>query len=355
MRIWRTDIDDEIDVPILTPENESNTCAEYIRGYRSGPKGTRIESKFWRDEWIEHKSLSVRIRGDADPNLPSFIIDNDGSKMPSSELKNEDIGRWLWFRNEVTNELLINEKHFSLKWLTEDTGIIISPSNYSIHFGINSSDLITVYAADIARLPSWEQHIWAAFNVSPEGGLSKELSSGQILAEPAKTEAPENLLFKNIEILEKIFIDYYNTKLFLRTINKESLKTISRLTCHNKQSLFKLAKEIIRIFSDRLNIKELRKLSILDDEVKNNLGSNKLLESILAGHIKDKEEAHKIFTIIFMTYELRLADAHPVESNISEILRTANIDSSLSFIRQGKQLISHFSNSIHKMGTLFSR
>jgi len=32
---------------------------------------------------------------------------------------------------------------------------------------------------DIAYLPEWQQRIWSAFNVSPEGGVSDELLASQ--------------------------------------------------------------------------------------------------------------------------------------------------------------------------------
>lgn len=83
-----------------------------------------------------------------------------------------DIGRWLWFRASVVNELL-NSRGFKLEWYTAETGAIKSTSGLKTHFGINSSDLITVYAYDIARLASWEQHVWAGHNVAPEGKVSK--------------------------------------------------------------------------------------------------------------------------------------------------------------------------------------
>ena len=156
-RAWRTDVDEGEDAPVMGPENDSNTDYESSKGHRGGYKGVRVEGEFWREEWIDHQSKSLRVRGDADPNLPQFIVETDGTRMRSAELDNEDIGRWLWFRASVVNELL-NSRGFKLAWYTAETGAINSTSGYKTHFGINSSDLITVYAYDIARLAPWEQH-----------------------------------------------------------------------------------------------------------------------------------------------------------------------------------------------------
>ncbi len=203
-RVWRTDVDEDEDAPVMGPESDDNTDYESSQGHRSGYEGVRVEGEFWRDEWIEHQGQSVRVRGDADKNLPQFIVETDGTRMASADLDNEDIGRWLWFRSSVVNELL-GLRGFSLEWYTAETGGIRSTSGYVTHFGINSSDLITVYAYDIARLAAWEQHIWAAHNVVPDGKVSDELLAAQVKAQPASTHAVEELLFKSMRMLEEGF------------------------------------------------------------------------------------------------------------------------------------------------------
>jgi hypothetical protein len=177
-RAWRTDVDEEEDAPVMGPETNDNTDHESSKGNKGGYDGVRVEGEFWRDEWIEHQEISKRVRGDADTNLPQYIVETDSTRIASAELNNEDVGRWLWFRSNIVNELL-GLRGFSLKWSTAETGAIQSTSGYSVHFGINSADFITVYAYDIARLPSWEQHIWAAQNIVPEGKVSSEVSANK--------------------------------------------------------------------------------------------------------------------------------------------------------------------------------
>lgn len=152
-RAWRIDVDEDEDAPVMGPETNENTDYENSRGHKGGYEGVRVEGEFWRDEWIDHQGISTRVRGDADKNLPQFIVETDGTRLASSQLDSEDIGRWLWFRSSIVNELL-ELRGFSLGWYTAGTGCIKSTSGYSIHFGINSSDLITIYAYDIARLPA---------------------------------------------------------------------------------------------------------------------------------------------------------------------------------------------------------
>ena len=351
-RVWRTDIDEEDDAPVMGLETNENTESESSQGFHDGYRGIRVEGEFWRDEWIEHQGISTRVRYDKEPNLPTFIVETDGTRIPSAELDNEDIGRWLFFRSGIVNELL-QHRGFSLEWYTAETGCIHSTSGYHTHFGINGTDLITVYAYDVAKLPSWEQRIWAAHNVVPEGKVSSELLASQVRVQPASTHAVEDLLFKVMRMLEASFKKKFNVDLFSHDINdSELLQQISRFSSTDRASLLRLAKDLVRIFTDRLNVKALRKLSNHKD--KNQLGSNKLLQNIVAQKIGE-DYAHKIFGVIVGVYDMRLGDAHPTGSKIEEAIKLAGIDENQSFLRQGEQLISNFGQAIWCIGSILFR
>lgn len=342
-RVWRTDIDEEDDAPVMGLETNENTESESSQGFHDGYRGIRVEGEFWRDEWIEHQGISTRVRYDKEPNLPTFIVETDGTRIPSAELDNEDIGRWLFFRSSIVNELL-QHRGFSLEWYTSETGCIHSTSGCHTHFGINGADLITVYAYDVAKLPSWEQHIWAAHNVAPEGKVSAELLASQVRVQPASTHAVEDLLSKVMRMLEVGFKQRLNVDLFSHDINdSELLRQISRFASTDRTSLLRLAKDLVRVFTDRLNVKTLRELSNHKD--KNKLGSNKLLQDIVAQKIGE-DNAYKIFNVIVGVYEMRLGDAHPTGSKIEEAIKLAGIDKNQSFLRQGEQLISNFGQAI---------
>lgn len=348
-RAWRTDVDEEEDAPVMGPETNENTDYEQSEGNKYGYDGVQVEGEFWRDEWIDHQGISKRVRRDADTNLPQFIVETDSTRIASSELNNEDVGRWLWFRSSIVNELL-GLRGFSLKWYTAETGSIHSTSGYRIHFGVNSADFITVYAYDIARLPSWEQHLWAAHNAVPEGKVSSELLDSQVKAQPASTHAAEELLFEVISMLENGFKQEFNVSLFSHDINRiEALKKISRFESKDQASLLRLAKEIVRVFSDRLNVKALRALSAHAN--KDTLGSNKLLQDILSQKV-GADIARKVFGPIVGAYDMRLGDAHPTSSKIGEALELAGIDTENSFLRQGQQLISNVGQSIWCLGMM---
>lgn len=348
-RSWRTDFDEGADAPVLSQETDKNTNSETSTGRMNGAAGVQVESEFWRDEWIDHQGQSVRVRGDADHAFPSFIVGTDGLRLPSSDLNNEDIRRWLWFRSDVVNELL-RHRGFSQKWYTAETGGVCSTSGHATHFGINSSELITVYAYDVARLACWEQLIWCAYNVVPEGGVSKELIAAQVNAQPAPTEPAEHLLFKCIEMLEKGFKKNFDTALFTHAVDLPTFtQQITRFASTDQASLLRLAKNLIRLFSDRINVKALRKLS--NHAEKGKFGSNRLLEDVLGQRV-GHETAHRVFGAIAGAYEMRLGDAHPTSSKIGDALKLAGIDASASNLRQGMQLISNFGQSVWWIGKL---
>lgn len=349
MRAWRTDVDEEEDAPVMGPESNGNTDYESSQGYRGGYEGVRVEGEFWRDEWIEHQGQSVRVRGDVDNNLPQFIVETDGKRMSSAYLNNEDVGRWLWFRTNVVSELL-SLRGFTLEWYTAETGSIRSTSGIGTHFGINSSELITVYAYDIARLAAWEQHVWAAHNVVPDGKVSSELLSSQVRAQPATTHAVEELLFKSMRMLERGFRERLNVTLFTRDINDaEVMQHISRFASKDQASLLRLAKELVRVFSERLDVSALRKLST--HAKKDELASNKLLEDVLALKV-GVDKAREIFGVIAGTYDMRIGDAHPTSSKIGDALKLAGVEDSQSFLKQGEQLISNFGQAVWWIGKL---
>ena len=348
-RMWRTDVDEEEDAPVMGQETDENTASETTSGHHSGFPGVRVEGEFWRDEWIEHLGKSIRVRGDVDQNLPHFIVETDGSREFSAELNNEDIGRWLWFRPSVINELL-SHRGFSLQWYTAETGAIKSTSGYATHFGVNSSDLITVYAYDIAKLPAWEQFLWAASNVAPEGKVSSELLASQVKAQPANTTAVEEMLFGRMRLMEAEFRNTFAAPLFLHEIDDTSLmQQISRFSSRDEASLLRLAKELVRIFTDRLDERSLRKLSNHPD--KNALKSNKLLQSIVAERVGE-DRARLVFAVIVGAYDMRVGDAHPTSSKICDALKLAGIDAAASHLRPGEQLISNFGQSIWHIGSL---
>ena len=178
-RVWRTDVDHETDVPMFGPENDENTDYESHSFTRRSERTVfMVEGELWRDEWIEPATHSVRIRRDDVPPTAFFATDAAGTRESRVTLNSEDVGKYLWFRGGVIPTLL-QHRGSKLEWYTADTGNVELTRGYRVHFGMNGLGLINVYAYDIARLPDWQQQIWAGYNVAPEGGVSEELLAAQ--------------------------------------------------------------------------------------------------------------------------------------------------------------------------------
>ncbi len=129
----------------------------------------------------------------------------------------------------------------------------------------------------------------------------------------------------------------------------QSCSMISRFASKDQASLLRLAKELVRVFSDRLNIRELRKLSTHAE--KNKLRSNKLLQDVLAKKV-GVDKARQAFAEIAGAYDMRLGDAHPTGSKVTDAIKLAGIDQNSSFLRQSEQLIHNFGRSIWSIGNL---
>jgi hypothetical protein len=171
-----------------------------------------------------------------------------------------------------------------------------------------------------------------------------------VKAQPADTNAVEEMLFKCMRLLEADFRKTFSVSLFSHEIDDAtSLQLVSRFSSKDQASLLRLAKELVRIFSDRLDVRSLRKLSNRPDREK--LGSIKLLENILAQKAGETR-AREVFAAIAGAYDMRLGDAHPTSSKIDEALKLAGIDTSASYLRQGEQLIRNFGYAVWYTGRL---
>ena len=204
--------------------------------------------------------------------------------------------------------------------------------------------MLTVYAYDIARLPAWEQRIWAAHNVAPDGKVSGELLSAQVKAQPASTHAVEEMFFESLRMLEQGFHNKFGVDLFSHDIDDDlAMQQVSRFHSKDQPSLLRLAKELVRVFSDRLNIRDLRRISTHAEKEK--LGSNKLLQDILSQTI-GVDKARQVFAEIAGAYDMRVGDAHPTGSKVTDAIELAGIDQDRSYLRQGEQLIHNFGRAI---------
>lgn len=341
--VSRIDVDEDTDIPNMTSfPTDENVKSDFYEKSFQGNKLYRIIAELWKYEWINPSKRSPITLGQEENIDIYYIVDAVGNKESGNELKKG--GKWLWFKPELASTLL-SIRGSSLRWYTKETGSISCSPSWGIHFGINDLGLITVYAKDIGVLPLWQQQIWAGYNVAPEGGISKELHSSQVKAEPALTKAPEAYFERVIKEINQASLRQFNIHFFR---GHESINTIinsiNRFRAVDNKGLFSLAKDIARIIADDINVESLQKIVIPPKGTK--WGSLKTIENLLTKKIS-KEKARQITSSLVGVYELRHGDAHLPSSDIENAFCLIKIDRSLPFVIQGYQMIFECVDNLH--------
>lgn len=348
-RVGRTDVDPDEEVPNPGPETDSNTKMEQWEGQHRGRKLVRVISALWRDEEIDPAVHSVRVRGDEVPTGIRYIVDASGESKSSEELDNESDLRWLWLRPEVV-PAIVKHRGASFEWYTQETGGVGLSASYSTHFGLNATGLVNVLAYDIAKLPAWQQRIWAGYNIAPEGGVSAELLSAQARAIVAKTTAPEAALPEVLHGLDELFTHAVGAPLFRAHADTAKLvKSISRFRALEPDGLFALAKDLMRIVADRIDVSNLQKIALPPKNEK--WGSLKSLEKYLATIISP-DAARTVMGPLAGAYDLRVADAHPAGEDLKKAYQLARVDPNAKPLAQGFRLIAAVVSALMKVGRI---
>ena len=268
---------------------DENVKSEYYEKSFAGKKLYRLIAELWKYEWINPAATSPITLGHEDNTDFYYIVDVIGNKETGNQLKKG--GKWLWFKPELVSHIL-SIRGSSLDWYTKDTGKLSCSPSWNIHFGVNEMGLITVYAKDIGKLPSWQQQIWSAHNIAPEGGISRELHASQVKADPAHTHAPERFLKRVINEINEASEKQFNTNFFRGHHSvDEIITTINRFRAIDDKGLFSLAKDIARIIVDDIDLESLQKIATPPKGTK--WGSLKTLENLLVLKIP-KEKAREI-------------------------------------------------------------
>lgn len=346
VRVSRTDIDNEEDVPILRPETNENTDGQSWSFNRGKAVAARLMADFWRNEWFEPAPHSLRVRRDKVPSEVTFVTEADGQRASADVLNNEDVGKWLWFKPNVVGELA-QRRGAELNWYSRKTGGISTPADRAVHFGLNDVGLVTVYAADVARLPEWERRYWAGFNVTPEGGVCSELLDAQVRVKILETQAPEKFLPIVISQFRNAWGQRFGSEIMKDHSEFSAIvKRCHRFRAVDQHGLFSLAKDLARISADLIDVKAAR--AECKDEKAKQYSSLKALECAFAS-ICEPDFAHSIIGPLFATYDLRLQDAHPPKSDISRSYTTLGIDETQPLIFAGTQMLHMVVSSFDAM------
>ena len=347
-KAWRTDVDPEEEVPDFAGNDDEATETETIEGVR-GDGGGRflVAGEMWRGEWIEPAEKSCRV-GYGEPDEVLMVqLDGGGGRVDLETLNREEVGKYLWFKPEVINDLLLR-RGATMQWYTHDTGGVSPSPDWLLHFGINKLGLINAYAYDVARRPLWERRIWAAHNCRPDGGVSAELMEAQMACKPASTKSPEFMIHRALDWIDRVFQEKFKTALFREHHEVEGLSSkIHRFRAIDESGLRSLAKDLVKISIERIN-----KNSLIDalGEGKLDQGTLKLLQRLLENYT-NKEYAYSRMTPLFGAYDLRGADAHLSSSDVDESYARVGVDRTAPLIKQAEQLIQNVADAFGITGT----
>jgi hypothetical protein len=304
-----------------------------------------VEGEVWRDEWIGPAANSVRLRGDDVPPTAFFITDVQGNRESRATLRNEDVGKWLWFRSGVILAIL-ERRGAKLTWYTSDTGGIEMTAGYCVHFGVNQLGLVNAYAHDVAKLSDWQQNVWAGFNVAPDGRVSDELLAAQVRAVPAGTQAPEEGFALALSRLDDAFAKIWGQSLFREHPAKAKiLRTVHRFRAGDRAGLLALAKDVARLTADSFDLAALHRARASSaGEPK---GTLKALERVLAS-IAPPELARRVMTALAGIYDMRLGDAHLPSSQLEDAFALVGIDPAGAPIHQAIRLLLSAAASLNE-------
>lgn len=344
----RTDVDPEEEVPDFSGNDDEATETETREGVRGDDGGRfHVSGEMWRGEWIEPAAKACRI-GYGEPDEVLMVqLDGDGGRVDLESLNREEVGKYLWFRPSVVNDLL-SRRGAALKWYTHDTGGISPSPDRLLHFGVNKLGLINAYAYDVARRPLWERRIWVAHNCRPDGGVSAELMQAQMACNPASTKSPEFMFHYALDWIDQVFTETFDITLFRDHPEVEELASrIHRFRAMDESSLRSLAKDLVKVSIERIN-----KKSLIDalGEGKSDQGTLKLLQRLLAKYT-DEDYAYTRMTPLFGVYDLRGADAHLSGSDVNECYERVGLDRTLPLNKQAEQLMQSVADAFGVTGT----
>jgi hypothetical protein len=258
--LTRENTDYTEDLPSLSVNHEQDGCCEVQDGIQKRNGFYSTMGRLWINYWLPPAESSQIVCGDEEECHSAFYVEFSNKKIKGCDL-NHKTG-WLWFEPSVINRIL-DGKRSSLFWYTKETGCINfdSSTGDSLHFGVNAQGLINVLAIDVQRLDEFRRSVLVGFNVQPTGGVSQELLMSQKDGKPADTKSAEYFLDFAFKCLDDA-IDEKGISHILRKSEQFTilLKGVHRFRSLDDTGLLALAKDLIKIFIERLDGKVLHTL-----------------------------------------------------------------------------------------------
>ena len=240
---------------------------------------------------------------------PQFLIDAQGTRATAAAAGI----RYLYFRREVLRKYL-DTPGYRVYFHMRHWGCASTPLDKSVDAGVNTENLVTAFAPDIADLPVAEQAYWASFNCIPSGGVCAELYLTRMQLQPPHSPSLPELIQAAVSDLRDAFKDRFGSDLYRTKYNE--LPSYRHLSVgpvtENIQEFLDLAKTLYKIVIDDMDEKML--VAALPPDKRPGKGDHvksiKLMELVLIalGHAED--DARIVTDTLRALTVLRNVEAH---------------------------------------------
>lgn len=347
--VSRTDVDQDEDVPVLGHPTDDATESKSWTIKHKGRKLYSVSGELWRTEVLLPGRVSERVMGEDSASSVDFVVDPSGERLKGSELIGET--RWLWFRPSIL-ATMNSYRGSTLKWYTRFTGQIGLTPESMVHFGVNESGLLNVFAKDVGMLPTWQQRVWAGVNEAPDGGVCAELLASQMRAKPASTRAPEDELRSTYDAVNEQMSRLTDLPLFKDHPAIEGIfDKVHRYRALGESGLPGLAKDLARLVVESMDGVALTKLIPAPKSVK--AGSIKHLEHALAKFV-EPERARQVTAPLVGINELRNADAHLPSQDLDKSMNLAGVTLKADPVGQALQMLDSLVESLSGVARIFA-
>ena len=165
----------------------------------------------------------------------------------------------VYFRKQVLDKYSIGEPS---KYSVEDS-MVRCASLWSMQIDNHDPDKVCVYLDELGiSLPYTEQLHWRAYNIPPEGGMSKPFYERMVEGKWASSDQPDLLFKQSYERLQKVCDEYLGWQL-LKPLDPGDEYRLRRLRIPtvNEESHFKdLVSDLTSVLIEALNEKRLKDL-----------------------------------------------------------------------------------------------
>ena len=356
LHMWRESVNPNDDLPEMPhPAAETAAKAESFSVEATGRKLSALYGRIWTKHWIPPATKSPRIRADEIESRAHFQVENQEQKTLAGGALQKYRG-WLWFKPSVIRQMLGLPKG-QIKWYTENTGEVGPASNRTLHFGVNRLGLINVLGYKLAELPEWVQKIWVTHNVAPDGCLSEELHMSQNLASPARTQAPESMLWHNLQLLQKRTGVIYGQSLLQHLPSAlEFFRQIHRFYCSSFEDVCELSKELHRVVCEPVDIGLLNAKIDQANAEKSNQQKLRQIKRLALWMDTLKLDGRKITQPLAGVADLRQGDAHAAGIKLREALALFGIPKdSTAYQMICCEIIGQVANSVGVMSDALPR